>query len=535
MADGYARETGRLGVCCATTGPGSTNLITGVASAYADHVPMLILTAQTPLPTFGRGAFQESSCTGVDSVGMFKFCTRYSTLVSHAAQVLPKLHAATTAALQMSRPAHVSFPADVLRGPAVLDAPVFAVQAPFVLVDTAAVDRLFADLRTARRVVIIVGGGCADAAAAIMKFAHVLGADVVTTAASKGYVNARHPCFRGVLGIAGHRSARMALLDPDVNRVVAVGTALGEWESAGWDDATVLNHRLIHVDNDYENFARSPMARMHVAGDLRKIFKHLINAWTRLADDLAPLLNGVALATNEGPSGYPPPRVELDNEPVTRDDATPVKPQRLMRDMSLRFPYGTRFFADSTNALLWSLHYLHPRDRRRAMRGRGGNSVRTGVGFASMGWAIGAAVGAALGDRARPVVCITGDGSFLMSGQEITVAVAERLTVIFVILHDNALGTVKHGQRMAGAECVGFELPPIDFRLMARAMGARAHIIRSPADFAALNLDKICRRHGPTLLDVHIDPEEAPPLAARVRALNSTNNVGGFGGDHEAH
>src|SRR3990167_63874 len=97
MADGYARETGRLGVCCATTGPGATNLLTGVASAYADNVPMLVITAQTPLPKFGRRALQDSSCSAIDIVGMFRHCTRYNSLVSHHEQLENKLIAAIMA------------------------------------------------------------------------------------------------------------------------------------------------------------------------------------------------------------------------------------------------------------------------------------------------------------------------------------------------------------------------------------------------------------------------------------------------------
>ena len=106
-----------------------------------------------------------------------------------------------------------------------------------------------------------------------------------------------------------------------------------------------------------------------------------------------------------------------------------------------------------------------------------------------------------------------------MSGQEITVAVAEKLAVIFVVLNDAALGMVKHGQRLGGAEQIGFELPAVDFCAMAKAMGADAYTIRSPQDLLALDSKAICTRSGPTLLDVHIDPEEVPPMGVRMKAL----------------
>ncbi|MGK0499527.1 MAG: acetolactate synthase-1/2/3 large subunit, partial [Oceanicoccus sp.] len=119
MADGYYRETGKMGVVCATTGPGSTNLITGVSSAMADKIPMLVITAQTPLPKFGKHALQESSCTAIDTVGMFRYCTLFNTLISHHEQLESKLVAAIMAAHRTPHgPAHISIPADVLRAPA---------------------------------------------------------------------------------------------------------------------------------------------------------------------------------------------------------------------------------------------------------------------------------------------------------------------------------------------------------------------------------------------------------------------------------
>lgn len=136
-----------------------------------------------------------------------------------------------------------------------------------------------------------------------------------------------------------------------------------------------------------------------------------------------------------------------------------------------------------------------------------------------MGWAIGAAVGTALGRPGIPVVCITGDGSLLMSGQEMTVAIQEQLPVVFVVLNDSALGMVKHGQRLAGAEAIGFELPEIDYRAYAEVLGAAGHVIRSPRDLRNLDIDALCERAGPTLLDVRIDAQEVPPMGERIKAL----------------
>jgi acetolactate synthase-1/2/3 large subunit len=144
------------------------------------------------------------------------------------------------------------------------------------------------------------------------------------------------------------------------------------------------------------------------------------------------------------------------------------------------------------------------------------------MNFAPMGWAIGGAIGTAIGNPKMPVVCITGDGSFLMNGQEISVAVAEKLSVIFVVLNDQALGMVKHGQRLAEAEHIGCDLPPTDFAALARAMGAEGHTIHAPEDLAKLDIAAMCARPGPTLLDVLIDRDEVPPINLRMRVLAGT-------------
>ncbi|ROR32017.1 thiamine pyrophosphate-binding protein [Inmirania thermothiophila] len=527
MADGYTRITGRLGVCCSTTGPGATNLITGVSSAYDNNIPMLVITAQTALNTFGKGAIQESSCTGVNTVGMFQYCTRYNTLVSHPEQLERKLASAVLSAFQSpAGPAHLSIPLDILRGPAPVSSPSFDLAALLrrpSLMDEDAVERLCQALTEARRPVIVIGDGCSEAIGTLLEVALLLEAQVLTTPHGKGLVSPYHPLFRGVIGFAGHRSAERVLEDPGVDLVVAVGTGLGEFESNAWDERGLLNRRLVHVESTEGHLTRSPMARLHVRGRILSIFErvkdHLLERGYATREDL---LEGARRSVWGAPASGEAPRrhFELDDEDKCRDEGAPIKPQRLMTELTRLFPPSTRYFADTGSSLAWTIHYLHPYDRRVAgRRDAHGGLYRTCVNFASMGWAIGASVGAAVGARGTPVVCIVGDGAMLMSGQEITVALQERVPVVFVVLNDGALGMVKHGQRLGGAERIGTELPETDFAAMARAMGVPGHVIRSPQDLEALDVAAICARPGPTLLDVRIDPEEIPPMGKRVRVL----------------
>ncbi|HHH49142.1 MAG TPA: thiamine pyrophosphate-binding protein [Gammaproteobacteria bacterium] len=523
MADGYARQTGRLGVCCATTGPGTTNMITGLADAHQNNVPLLAISAQTPLPTFGRGAFQESSCTGIDTVNMLQHCTRYSTLVSHIDQLQHKLITAVMTAFHSPRgPVHLSIPLDVMRqklpdGTPRFDLPKL-LQTPHI-VDPEKTTALLEDIARARRVAIVLGGGCGEAIGAILAFAERLDAYLITTPHGKGLVNPDHPRYRGVIGFAGHSSARAVLTAAEVDLIIAVETNLSEWASGGWSETALLNERLVHIDSVSENLTRSPMARLHVRGHVLAIF-----------EEIMAQMEAAGANDKQAPKPLPPitaedtPRFSLDEETKCLSDATPIKPQRLMHELNQRFPANTRFFADTGNSVAWAVHYLQPKERRsHNRRGVNGGLFRTSIEFSSMGWAIGAAVGAALAYPDGPVVSITGDGSFLMSGQELSVAVAEQLSVIFVILNDHALGMVKHGQRLAGAESIAHQLPETDFAALARAMGAEGIIIHSPQDMQALDIETLCSRQGPTVLDVRIDAEEVPPMSLRVQGLRREN------------
>jgi len=524
MADGYARNTGKLGVCCATTGPGATNLITGVASAYENNIPMLIITAQTALSTFGRGAFQESSCTGTNTVGLFEYCTRYNTLVSHAEQFEAKLVSAIMTAFQSpGGPVHLSVPLDIMRDRAPAPKPSYdlvgLLNKPSLL-DDEAVDQFYEELTKAKSPVFLIGDEAGEAIGSILTLAVDLKARILVTPHGKGLVSPYHPLFCGVIGFAGHQSARDVLSDPEVDLVVAIGATLGEWASDGWDTESLLTTRMIHVEAVEENFTRTPMAKLHVRGRLLAIFDRLVDRFETDQRAKIHAVNEDGGSSEEISSQEKILHFEMEDVAGYHSDATPIKPQRLMRDLPKIFPPNTRYLADSGGSFTWATHYLHPYDRRIAGKrnGRGG-LFRASLEFASMGWAIGSAVGTALAEKGSPVVCITGDGSLLMSGQEITVAIQEKLPVVFVILNDSCYGMVRHGQKLTGAEPIGFDLPVIDFAAFARSMGAEGIVIESPEQLLALDVDAICKREGPTLLDVRIDPDEVPPMGMRAKAL----------------
>lgn len=509
MADGYARETGRIGVCCATSGPGATNLITGVACAYENGIPMLVITGQPSLHLLGRGAMQESAgMGGIDTVAMFRSCTRYSALISHPDQLERQLANALLAACQPTPgPVHLSIPVDVQRslmknGPA-YDLAHLLLQPSAV--DDAAVLKLQEQLAQAQRMVVLIGSGCGEAIDLIIELVEKTGAVFVVTPDAKGFISTRHLSYCGVFGFAGHPSADAAMGDKGVDLILAIGTDISEFSSNGWDES-LLNSRLVHIDSCDMHLARSPMARLHVRGRIRPVLERVLRTLRRDASK--------EISAGEKRKFR---NIPVDEPLESASAGALIKPQYLMRELGRRSPPGTRFLVDTGSSIAWAIRHLEMHDPQASA----GGWMRVMMNFAPMGWAIGGAVGTALANRAVPVVCITGDGSLLMNGQEMTVALTEKLCVVFVILNDAALGMVKHGQRLAGAEQVGVELPPVDFRLLAESMGIAGHVIRTAEDFDNLDLDAILRNPGPTVLDVRVDKEEVPPMGLRIKILGA--------------
>ena len=511
IADGYARESGKIGVCCSTTGPGATNLITGVASAYAEQIPMLVLTPQTKIPEFSFGCFQESSRDGVDIMSMFDHCTRYNSMVTHPNQLERKLAAALTTALGVPKgPAHLSIPFDIFaaeaHGPSSFPRLHDLLSARETTVDSAALERLGEEVvsvvKRGGRIVLLVGRNGIGAGSEITRFAELVGAEIVTTPRGKAAINPYHPLARGVFGCAGHASARRALSDDRVELILAVGSNLGEWSTSKWDPI-LMNERMIHIHNDRNCFTRSPMARLHVEGAIGTVFAQLHN---RLAKELKPSAAAPFDPDAAARTSYVPAGIQVISPAccAPSEGAGLLKAPQVYTELIRRLPKETRFFIDNSNSVPWSIHYFfHPRPE----------SYHLSIEFATMAWAVGAAVGGAFGDRKSPSVCIAGDGCYLMSGQEITVAVEQGLPVIFAVLSDQGYGLIRHGHRLLGKERVDFDIPPVDFAMMARAAGAEAHTIRNAGDFDLIDWNKLANRQGPTLLDVRIDPEERPPLA----------------------
>lgn len=492
-ADGYYRATGRLAVCTCTTGPGTSNLITATMAAHADRVPMMILSPQVALRKQGRGALQDSSDAGYDLTNMFANCTRYSSTVTHSDQMPFKLAKAIACATTPPEgPVHLSLPSDILAGRISTDAlevrELASMSAPASQPhDAQAIADLTKDLSQATTPVYYIGDDAGPAAKGLCRLARTTGAKVVSSPAGKRWIGHLDSLYMGVLGFSGHAEARAAMADADV--IVAFGATFDELSTNGW---TALKNVRIHaVDRHWSFTYRLPNVRPVVAET------------QQIIDAIAAQHHATPQSVMYGRT-LPPP--SLSDE----DLQTHIHPSTLMRWLSRTLPADVAVHVDAGNSFSWSTRDL--------VRSRP-DTYRVAMGLSTMCWAIGAAIGAAIG-RGRRTICVSGDGAFLMSSLELTVAVEQNLPVTYVILNDSCLGMVRHGQRMGGAEPIAHAIAPVRFDQLARACGAQGFRVDNRAE-----LEQIPREFftdddaGPALIDVVIDREAVPPMADRVRAL----------------
>jgi acetolactate synthase I/II/III large subunit len=509
MADGYARAGGRLGACVSTSGPGATNLITGVAAAYADSIPIVVLTGQVATKSFGRGAMQESSTEGVDIVDVFKQVTRYSNLVFRA----DRLPMVWQKALRMSTggrpgPVHLSLPADVqeqmIPRPAKMPTPGH----PGRTYDRAAIKQAALHLLRARRPAILAGHGAilSNASDEIRAIAEMLEIPVATTPKGKGAFPEDHRLSVGPFGYSGSPLAQWHLLESGVDVLLAIGTSLSEWGTLGWDHRLQPSEALLHVDIDPYEIGKNYPVTVPLIGDAKSGLTELAYEIRRQQQRYLHWRRG------NGKLEPPSDRPRFLNAATMDSSAVPIKPQRLFRDLQDSLPRDALVFVDGGANRSWAIHYwqsVYPR------------TFFCATGMASMGFGVAGAIGGKFAMPDRVVVSITGDGGFLMNGMEVSTAVHYNQQVIWVVLNDAGYGMIHHALRMMKRPDVATRYPRVDCARVAEGLGAQAFRIREPGQINREFIQRIVASGRPTVLDVEIDMDEVAPFGGRVETLGN--------------
>lgn len=488
MASGYALATGRPGVVLSgAPGPGATNLVTAVANAGADSIPLVVLTAQVDRRYVNRNILQYC-----DNVALFEpFCKR--SVQAASIEEIPNLLATSLQLAASGRPGpvHVAIPQNLQAETARAWAPVPACTPTRARPGAAEVDELAGRIEACRRPAILAGHGVlrGQASPALAALAERLGAPVATSRSGIGAIGTGHDLSVGMLGFYGAETARAAVGQADL--VLVLGCALGEQTTFGWRaDLFAPKAELVQVDADPAQLNRVYRLDQGVTADAGA----LIDALTAALD------------------GQPEPRRPWfgrrpEPNPPGNNPARGLSAAEVIGALNARSPADAVVTADIGNHRLWVCDQL---DVRRP------EGLLQSCEFDAMGFSLPAAIGASVALPGTKVVSISGDGGFTHTMGELTVAAELGLPLTAVVFTDGALGILRHqAEAMYGEDhCV--RLAPIDFAAYAQACGVEARSIQEPAD-----LDKTFQwameSPGPALLSVTIDPEEVfPPLKAKI-------------------
>ncbi|MFH1725421.1 MAG: thiamine pyrophosphate-binding protein [Elusimicrobiota bacterium] len=513
MADGYARVSGRLGVCCTTTGPGATNALTGIACAQRDSVPILILTAQVATSAFGKGAAQESSPLGIDIVDLYKAVTKASLMLVSPEKMSDMVrHLLRTALSGRPGPVHLSLPANMMKQSvsADLSAPAqFRPQSKHF--DRHAVKEAAKGLLRARRPAILAGYGVhlSRAYAELRALAERLGIPVATTPRAKGVFPEDHVLSLGVLGIAGSPQADAVLLSSETDMLLVIGTSFGETSTHAWDARLIAGKRMLQIDVDPAEIGKNFPVEVGLVGDARQVLLELnfqMERDARWMDDVPDCAERIA-AIRALKRGHP----RFIDPGAMEDSSIPLKPQRVVAEMRRALPDDAILFVDIGNVMSWAIHYYLT---------RGPGTFVLNMGFASMGHGTAAAVGGKLAAPGRPVAALVGDAAFAMNGMEVHTAVENDVPVVWVVQNNGGHGMVRLGETLQFKGKFNSSLfrHRLDVVKLAEAMGALAIRADRPGE-----VERAVRRGidsgRPTVVDARIDCEAMPPMGMRLETL----------------
>lgn len=481
MADGYARATGRLGVCTSTSGPGSTNLVTGVATAYVDSSPMLVLTGQVATGAIGNQSFQEA-----DSFSLMMPITKHNFRILDPREIPEAVNRGVTIATTgRMGPVHIDLPSDVMKAQVPDELLDQEFPAPAPLEDFSALPDAVKILKSAERPLLLVGGGAiwSNACPEVLRLAEMLMAPVTTTIMAKGAIPEDHPFSLGIIGMHGKEAARQAFVEADV--ILAVGTRFSDRSASGQSELP-MSTKIIQVDIDPGEAGKSTRTQVRLVGDAKKALAYLMkglhaqkgeSAWTRRIKEIAE-------------------RCRCD----INIDSCPVLPQTIVCELNKRLPKDAIITTEVGQNQMWAAHFFQARYPRQFI---------TSGGFGTMGFGFPASIGAKCAFPNKTVVDVAGDGSIQMVFHEFATAVSEDLPVVVVVFNNGWLGMVKQWQKLFNEKRYsGTQLNNNpDFVKLAQAYGADGARVDRSSELAEA-IERAVGSEVPFIIDVAVDPEE---------------------------
>lgn len=485
MASGYAKITQEVGVCTATSGPGATNLITGIATAYMDSIPMVALTGQVGVNLIGKDAFQE-----VDITGAILPVTKHSYLIKDGLDI-PRVVNEAFYIAKTGRPGPVliDFPMDILKKE--YDYPEEKVEInirgykPFTKPNESQIKKLADAIKSAKQPVILAGGGLviSDALEEIRSLVNTTQIPVVATMMGIGAIPVDDPCYCGMVGSHGFKRSNLTLNKADL--VIIMGSRLGD-RTVSHANGFKNNRKIVHIDIDPAEIGKNVQADIPIVGDLKEVLSLLNPLVTdyKVSDEWTATVKEIN--TNFA-------------EEVRTDDYGTINPKFFMQKLSQMTNSDIYVSTEVGQNQIWAANYFnyqHPRD------------LLTSGGFGTMGFGLPAAIGAATVAK-KPVVAIMGDGSFQMDLPELGTMCQWDIPVKMVVFKNDRLGMVHEHQYLlynSNYQAVYLDGSP-DFNKLADAYGIANGYIKENSDIE-MGIKELMESEGSYLLVVDVSPYE---------------------------
>ncbi|MBC7764982.1 MAG: biosynthetic-type acetolactate synthase large subunit [Hyphomonadaceae bacterium] len=490
-ADGYARATGKVGVCLATSGPGATNLVTGIATAYMDSIPMVAFTGQVPTTLLGRDSFQE-----VDITGITMPITKHNFIVKDVKELAPTIRRAFAIARE-GRPGPVLV--DICKDASTTlceytpEAPTVHVR-KLPTIKREALDHAVELLANAKKPVIIAGGGVilSDASETLFKLVEKRSIPITNTIMGLGSFPGTHTLFMGMIGMHGSKTSNMAITHSDL--IINIGARFSD-RVVGDMSKFGQNAKVIHIDIDPAEIGKNITAYLPLVGDMNEVLSYILEHVPQSKNDewlaqIAAWKEQYPLARAKSQALQPYFIIEKINE-VTKGDAI------IATEVGQHQMWTAQYFK-----------FLTPR------------SFVTSGGLGTMGFGFGAAMGAKLGMPHKTVFNIAGDGSFRMNCNELGTAVEYQIPIIIVIFNNHVLGMVRQWQTLFfDSRYSNTNIDRgTDFVKLAEAFGATGFNVTKPEQLEDI-LKQAIAINGPVVINCEIDRDEkvfpiVPPGAA---------------------
>lgn len=495
-ADGYARASGKVGVCLATSGPGATNLVTGIATAFMDSSPILAITGQVPSVLIGNDAFQEA-----DIVGITMPITKHSYQVSNP-DLIPSTIKTSFELAKSGRPGPVliDVPKEVQEGElskfeySLINTPGYN---PTIKGNIKQIKKAQELIEQSNKPVILAGSGVliSNASEELVEFARLIKAPVMTSLLGKGVIDETDDLSLGMLGMHGRKVANESINESDL--LIAIGTRFSDRTTGKLSDF-MQDGKVIHIDIDPAEIGKNVDVDLPIVGDAKNILSSLIEVLGgyKPSDKWA---NSLKIQKHEK---YPR---------ITYDDI-PLKPQSVMKEIGTAINEDTIVTTDVGQNQMWAAHFLDIRKPRKFI---------SSGGLGTMGFGLPAAIGAKVACPEDPVVSINGDGGFLMVCQELATIKQYDTPIIVTILENRTLGMVYQWQNLLYNEryCQTTLNEYPDFVKLAESFGINAERITKPGETEEA-VKKAIKDNEPIVLDIVVDKNECLPMVPPGAGIN---------------